>query len=601
MRRAITPAVIVVLVLVGGVFAYRRMKAPRPGSLTQYKLGTVDEGTVKKTVSATGTLQAWSVVDIKSKAGGRVDALLVDEGSVVKKGQVLAKIDPSDTQLSLNTAVADQDSAVAKTSQSEKQWRLQVGSSTNSLESAKAVLAAQRQNLAAALARLEKARSTEKSQPALWRSSVAAAQASLNTATHERRQLDATQAEDRASAQSTYDQAVANRVNAEAALKRQQALLKRGFVAAQAVDTAKASYEVSAAQVRSADERVKRLPAEQRAVVDAADAKVAQTRAQLETARTQKVEVETAHQDTLDAMASVKQLNAQVHQQQLAVEQAQRDFANNSIKQDDIAVNRASIKRAKASVINAQSTLAQTIVRSPTDGVVLTKYVEQGTIISSALSFAATGNNILQLGDITRMYVDVAVDETDVASVSLNQNVEVSVDAYPNIPFEGKVIKVSPQAVVANNVTTIHARVEVDNSAAMFRLLKPGMNATCEFVVDRKDNVLYVPTDAIRTDDSGEFVEVASGGDPAPPDPKTGTPADPGTLVNVKLERRPVNVNVTALEGNDSVEVVNGLKKGEKIVVQTIEPTVESAGSPFGMGRPPGGRSSGGGGGGRRG
>jgi HlyD family secretion protein len=173
------------------------------------------------------------------------------------------------------------------------------------------------------------------------------------------------------------------------------------------------------------------------------------------------------------------------------------------------------------------------------------------------------------------------------------QTVDVSMDAYPSIPFQGKVARINPQAVVEQNVTTVHVRVEMDNSSPTFRLLKPGMNASCEFVMDQKDNVVNVPSDAIHTDDKGSYVLIASGGMPAPADPKTGTPADPSVLVGVKTRQKRVEVG---LEGNDSTEITSGLKGGEMVVTETIDNTPQAPSSPFAGGRGPGGF-----GGGRRG
>jgi HlyD family secretion protein len=184
----------------------------------------------------------------------------------------------------------------------------------------------------------------------------------------------------------------------------------------------------------------------------------------------------------------------------------------------------------------------------------------------------------------------VTVDETDIANVDVGQAVDITMDAYPGIPFEGKVMRIDPQALVESNVTNIHVRVELDNSDVKFKLLKPGMNATCEFVKDKKDNVLSVPSEAVRTDDQGRYVEVAVGGKPAPGDPKTNTPADPNTLIDVKVVKRRVELG---LEGNEADEITGGLKEGDTIITQTIQPIVQQAGGAIGGGfgmRPGGGR-----------
>src|SRR5258708_14845146 len=96
---------------------------------------------------------------------------------------------------------------------------------------------------------------------------------------------------------------------------------------------------------------------------------------------------------------------------------AVENVKNNAIRKTDILGAEAQKMRAKAAFTNADTTLKQTRVEAPSDGIILKKYVDEGTIISSALSFAAAGNSIVQLGDITRMYLDVQVDETDIANV----------------------------------------------------------------------------------------------------------------------------------------------------------------------------------------
>src|SRR5262245_46701469 len=113
MKRIITIAITLVVVIVAGVWV-AKSRAAAPTEKTQFKIAKAEVGTVKKTVSATGTLQPWRVVDIKSKAGGRILRLgdmtkntHVDVGSIVKKGDIIAEIDPTDTRLSFDQAKAD--------------------------------------------------------------------------------------------------------------------------------------------------------------------------------------------------------------------------------------------------------------------------------------------------------------------------------------------------------------------------------------------------------------------------------------------------------------------------------------------------------------
>ncbi len=73
----------------------------------------------------------------------------------------------------------------------------------------------------------------------------------------------------------------------------------------------------------------------------------------------------------------------------------------------------------------------------------------------------------------------------------------------PAFRLTAKSYLIEPQAVVNQNVTQYNVRVEIDNSSPTFRLLRPGMNATCQFIAGSKDSVLNVPNDAVQQDNSG--------------------------------------------------------------------------------------------------
>jgi len=585
--------IVLVIAVATAIFAVKKRSGGHADA-TQYKLAAADLGPVSKTVSATGILQPWSTVDIKSKAGGRIDSLLVDVGSDVKNGQVVAKIDPTDTLLSVQTAQANIDSANARTAQSAQTFQLQRQQSQIDIRNAQASLQAAEANRETAAAKLADTRDVAGAQPVQTSAAIAEAQANYNQAVKQRQLLNSTNVQDRAAVQSAYDQAVANQKNAQAIFDRQNNLVAKGYVAQQSVDTAQAQLDVDKALTLSASEKLRTLGAQQQAVAQASDAAVAQAQAALQNAQAGSVDILSKKSAVRQAQAQLDQATAQVQEAKVALDQARANVANVGIKAQDIAINRASVAGNHASLTNAKTTLQQTTVRAPSDGVVLTKYVSQGTIISAGASSVTTGTAIVQLGDITRMYVSAAVDETDVASIDPGQSVEVDFDAYPGVPFDGKVARIDPQAVVNQNVTQFNVRVEIDNSTPTFRLLRPGMNATCNFQVAQKDNVLSVPNDAVQSDGDGAYVMVGSGGTPAPPDPTTGTPADSGALVGVKTKRREIQVG---LEGDDATEITSGIKAGEKVVVQTIQPVV----APTTTGTSPiGGGGRGMGGGGRR-
>ncbi|HEX5323050.1 MAG TPA: biotin/lipoyl-binding protein, partial [Capsulimonadaceae bacterium] len=139
MKRIIVIAVLIVVVVAAGLIISNKMKAGA-ASQTQYQVALADVGMVRKTVSATGTLQPWQTVSIRSKAGGKVNSLYVDVGSIVHKGQVLAKIDPSDSQEAVDEATASVQQATANTNESKLTYQMQVLNDKQAVANAEAAL-----------------------------------------------------------------------------------------------------------------------------------------------------------------------------------------------------------------------------------------------------------------------------------------------------------------------------------------------------------------------------------------------------------------------------------------------------------------------------
>jgi HlyD family secretion protein len=156
---------------------------------------------------------------------------------------------------------------------------------------------------------------------------------------------------------------------------------------------------------------------------------------------------------------------------------------------------KASLVRAKSTLSSAKEKLEDTEIRSPIDGIVLRKTVEQGQIISSGVSNVSGGTLLCQVAQMDSVYVVADVDETDIGKIQLDQNVNVNPDAFPDNKFSGRVLKISPMATIEQNVTVFEVTTLIDNSES---LLKAGMNCQIEVVTAEAYGAVLVPNDAVK-------------------------------------------------------------------------------------------------------
>lgn len=150
--------------------------------------------------------------------------------------------------------------------------------------------------------------------------------------------------------------------------------------------------------------------------------------------------------------------------------------------------------KAQANLDDARERLAETVIKSPIDGIVLQKFVEKGQIIASGISAVSGGTTIATVADLKRAYINAAVDEVDIGQIEPGQKATIIADSYPDREFSGTVIRIHPQAKVEQNVTTFDVTIEVDNSAG---LLMAGMNTSVEITAGYRENALLVPREAL--------------------------------------------------------------------------------------------------------
>lgn len=202
----------------------------------------------------------------------------------------------------------------------------------------------------------------------------------------------------------------------------------------------------------------------------------------------------------------VTQLRASVNQAQANLASAQADFSRYTMLAKEgfaseqlMTQQRTAVKVAQANVATAASQLSaaqidldRTVIRSPVDGVVVSRQVDPGQ--SVAASFQAPV--LFQIAqDLSQLEAAITVDEADIGDVREGQAVQFTVDAFPGEEFEGKVVQLRKLGVATSGVVSYTVMVEASNPRG--RLL-PGMTANAEIIIERKEDVLRVPSAALR-------------------------------------------------------------------------------------------------------
>ena len=170
--------------------------------------------------------------------------------------------------------------------------------------------------------------------------------------------------------------------------------------------------------------------------------------------------------------------------------------AENEAAEVDYANSQATVLRNRAALDLRAQSLEEATVRAPVAGTIIEKPVALGQVIASGTGTAGGGTTILRMADLTKIRVRTLVNETDIGNVRSGLPATVTVDAFPDRPFNGTVEKIEPQATIQQSVTMFPVLVSIDNTSG---LLMPGMNGEVSIETERRENALAVSNDAVRS------------------------------------------------------------------------------------------------------
>jgi HlyD family secretion protein len=260
-----------------------------------------------------------------------------------------------------------------------------------------------------------------------------------------------------------------------------------------------------------------------------------------------------------------------IAQSDLDVAQTAYDSALTGVKAAEATViqNRGALKQA-------QTNLNYSTIRSPVDGTVVSRNVDVGQTVAASFQ-TPTLFTIAQ--DLTKMQIETSVDESDISRLRVGQKATFTVDAYPDQQFAGEVIQIRNAPVVTQNVVTYVAVIGVSNKELK---LKPGMTANVTVQTQRKDEVLRIPSAALRfklksgKEEKGKGRGSAAGGRQEQPAGghagKGGGKTAPSQKVYLLTQGKPVPVAVaTGVSDGSFVELVGGkLKENDEVIVEQV-------------------------------
>ncbi len=246
--------------------------------------------------------------------------------------------------------------------------------------------------------------------------------------------------------------------------------------------------------------------------------------------------------------------------------QAKRDLASQAV---DAAKTRYRIVEDRGIPISGNAASQRARVASPMDGIVIKKGVELGDTVTSGVSSFNAGTVFFTVADLTTLLIRVNLNEVDIAKVHVGQPVRITLDAYPQKVFTGKVRFVAPAAKLVEKIKVFEVEVAIDQLGDSF---KTGMSANVEILGDRRDKAVSVPLEALQRKD-GQVIVYRFKEKLPPAEIKKAKEGLAGRSKFVWLSDHwkeyfdavPVSAGIATLE---RVEILSGLKPDQQVCLE---------------------------------
>jgi len=530
LQHKVISGIIIAALIGGGIFAYSIISGTKKE--TRYILGTVEKGTIISSVSGTGQVSASDQVDLKAKASGDIIYLGIKNGQEVKKGQLLLQLDTTDAK----KAVSDAEVALAKEQLSLdklKGMTTDLGTLRGSKEKAQDALDKAYEDgfnsvsnvflgLPTVIAGLQNILLSYGFSPNQWNIDY---------------YMDATK---------IYDARVMQ--------YREDAYNK--------YQTARAAYDKNfqeyKATSRSSDEQtIETLISDTyetvKSIADAVKSSNNLIQFYQDTLTTRGYTAQTlsnTHLSSLNTytgntnsyLSSLLSAKTTIQTDKEAIMQTEFDLSDQEIK----------VKEAENSLQDIKDALRNYYVYASFDGVISTVNVKKGDSISASTTIATL---------VTKQQIaELSLNEIDAAKVKTGQKANLTFDAVENLNITGEVADINTVGTVSQGVVSYSVKISFDTQDDR---VKPGMSVSASIITDAKQDVLLVPSSAVKTTGNNSYVQIV--------DVKSIEGKNINSNTGVVLENPAQQQTVTTgLSDDTSTEILTGIKEGDTIIVRTV-------------------------------
>ncbi len=254
---------------------------------------------------------------------------------------------------------------------------------------------------------------------------------------------------------------------------------------------------------------------------------------------------------------TLSRIKSNLQTAQIELETAQKNFNSDKklyekdfISDDEWFESQNALKRAK---INYQSALEQyqliqeigiteenLKITAPVSGTIISKNVEEGEMVVSSESYSG-GTVILTIADLSKMIILAEINEIDIGKISIGQLVDISIEAFPDADYKGKITHIAPMAKIGNNnIRVFDIKISIKNLTPN---LKPGMSANVTIIGKTSNDVITVPIQVIFQDENGNNIVYKVKSD---------------TLITPQIVK-------TGINDLEKVEIIEGIAVGDTI------------------------------------